>query len=65
MDKSAIEGKQITLRDVSEATGIARATLTRIATKNDYNPSIKVIDKLCHYFNCEIADLLVREPNKE
>jgi putative transcriptional regulator len=63
LDKSAKDGQQVSLKEVSEATGIGRATLTRITTKNDYNPSIKVIDKLCDYFECEISDLLVRGPS--
>lgn len=62
--KSVAENKVISLMEVAEATGIGRATITRIASSKDYNATIKVVDKLCDYFECDINDLLVREPNK-
>lgn len=57
-DKSFNEKRRITLNEVSEATGISRATLTRIANVPGYNTNTDTIDALCRYFQCEPGDLL-------
>jgi putative transcriptional regulator len=59
-DKGFSEKRRITLKEVNEVTGIGRATLTRIANRQDYSVGIDVIDKLCDYFDCDVADILVR-----
>lgn len=51
-------GKRITLKDISAATGINRMTLTKINTIPEYSTSTDTLDKLCHFFNCSIEDLL-------
>ncbi len=48
------------LQDVSEGTGISRATLSRIANTSGYNTSTDHIDLLCEYLGCELDDLLKR-----
>ncbi|CAA0094054.1 Uncharacterised protein [Zhongshania aliphaticivorans] len=62
-DKEFREGKSATMVDVSEATGIHRATLSKIGKNRGYNPTLDIIDRLCDYFDCDITDLLVRAPN--
>jgi putative transcriptional regulator len=57
-EKSFRERKRITLNQVSAATGISRATLTRIANVPGYNTSTDNIDALCRYFNCSPGDLI-------
>lgn len=59
-EKSFREKRRITLQDVSEATGISRATLSRIANTPGYNTSTDHIDLLCEYLGCELGDLLKR-----
>ena len=59
-DKGFLENRRITLKEVAEVTGIGRATLTRIANRQDYSVGIDVIDKLCDYFDCDISDILQR-----
>ena len=54
------EKRRITLQDVSDATGISRATLSRIANTPGYNTSTDHIDLLCEYLGCELGDLLKR-----
>ena len=56
-------GVSATMKDVAEATGIHRVTLTKIGKNRGYNPSLDIIDRLCDYFDCEISDLLVRVPD--
>jgi len=57
-DKSFKEKRRITLNEVSESTGISRATLTRIANVPGYNTNTDTIDALCVYFECQPGDLL-------
>ena len=62
-EKSFAERRRITLNEVSEVTGISRATLTRIANTPGYNTNTDAIDALCKYFDCEPGELLVRVPD--
>jgi len=57
-EKSFQEKRRITLNEVSESTGISRATLTRIANIPGYNTNTDTIDALCKYFQCQPSDLL-------
>ena len=57
-DKAFAEGRKITLNEVSEVTGIARATLNRIANILGYNTTTDNLDALCSYFQCGPGDLL-------
>lgn len=57
-DKAFAERRRITLNEVSEATGISRPTLTRIANTPGYNTNTETIAALCEYFSCQPGDLL-------
>lgn len=57
-NKAFEEGRRITLNEVSEVTGIARATVNRIANKPGYNTTTDNIDALCRYFGCTPCELL-------
>lgn len=57
-EKSFREKRRITVGEVSEVTGISRATLTRVANVPGYNTNTDTINALCVYFECEPKDLL-------
>lgn len=57
-EKSFREKRRITVGEVSEVTGISRATLTRVANVPGYNTNTDTINALCAYFECEPKDLL-------
>ena len=59
-EKAFAERRRITLNEVCEATGISRATMTRIANIPGYNTNTDAIDALCRYFDCTPGELLVR-----
>lgn len=63
-DKAFAEGRKITLNEVSEVTGIARATLNRIANIPGYNTTTDNLDALCGYFQCAPGDLLDHVPDR-
>ncbi|MHB1282489.1 MAG: helix-turn-helix domain-containing protein [Metallibacterium scheffleri] len=57
-DKAFREGRRITLNEVSAQTGIARATINRIANKAGYNTTTDNIEALCRYLDCTPCDLI-------
>ena len=61
-EKSFKEQRRITLSEVSEVTGISRATLNRIANVPGYKTSTDVISALCKFFECSPGDLLQHYP---
>ena len=63
-EKGFQEGRIITLKEIAEATGVNRMTLSKIANNRNANPTIEVLDKLCTYFNCSVCDLAEHIPDK-
>lgn len=61
-DKAFRDRRQITLNEVSAATGIGRATLTRIVNIPGYNATTTNLDALCRYFSCTAGELLEYVP---
>lgn len=60
-DKGFKEGRRITMDEVSEATGVHRTTLSKIANQKGYITNTKVLDELCAYFGVgtgEVAEYL-------
>lgn len=64
-DKAFKENRRITLDEISEATGVHRTTLSRIANKVGYSTSTDVLGALCEYFDCEIGDIAERVKQQE
>jgi len=57
-DREFVEGRRITLDEISRETGISRPTLTRITNQRGYSTSTEILEKLCMYFDCQICDLV-------
>jgi len=57
-NKSFTEKRRVTLNEVSEATGLSRPTLTRIANIHGYNTNTDTINALCKFFDCTPNELL-------
>jgi putative transcriptional regulator len=56
--KSFDENRRITLGEVAEKTGVSRVTISKMANQKGYNTVTDNIDRLCEYFDCDVADLL-------
>jgi putative transcriptional regulator len=52
------ERRTLMLKDVAEATGIHRVTLSKLANNKRYDVRVSTIDRLCAYFDCGVGDLL-------
>jgi putative transcriptional regulator len=55
----------VQLKEIAEATGIHRVTLSKIANNKRYNVGIDTIDKLCAYFHCGVGDILEYVPDSD
>jgi putative transcriptional regulator len=56
-DKEFRENRVVTIKEISEATGIHRVTLSKIANQRGYNVGTDILDRLCAYFQCEVGQL--------
>lgn len=52
------DSRRITLQEVSDATAINRSTLSKLLNQKGYSTGTDVLDRLCSYFDCGIADLV-------
>lgn len=46
-----------------ELTGLSRGTLESIGSRTGYNTTLDKIDRLCAALECDIPDLLERQPD--
>jgi len=61
-DREFREKRVITIGEVADATGIHRATLSRLANQAGYNAGSDLMDRLCTYFGCRIEQLVEHIP---
>lgn len=57
-DKAFKERRVVSLTEVADATGIHRATLSKMANQPGANIGTDIIDRLCRYFGCQPGDLM-------
>lgn len=50
--------KKLKIADVSRDTGINRGTITRLYQETSVRVEFDVLEVLCKYLNCDIAQLL-------
>lgn len=50
-----------TIKELSDATGITRKTLTRLYDDNGTAIEFETVIKLCDFFKCELGELLYIE----
>lgn len=62
-DREYREKRVITIAEVAAATGIHRATLSKIANDPSYNTGTDNLDRLCSYFECRIEQLIEHSPD--
>ncbi|MDZ7790337.1 MAG: helix-turn-helix transcriptional regulator [Xanthomonadales bacterium] len=62
-EKEFQESRHVTIREISEATGIARNTLSKILNQPGASIRSEYLDRLCSYFNCRIEQLVEHVPD--
>ncbi len=63
-EKKFRDGKRVTLEQISKATGVHRATLSKLINQRDTNTTVEVLEKLCIYFGVQLGDLVELVPDK-
>lgn len=58
-DKAFKERRVVSLSEIADATGIHRATLSKVANHPGANVGTDIIDKLCRYFACQPGELMM------
>lgn len=58
-------GRRVSLKDISNETGIHLSTLSRIANQKAANTTIGNIEKICQFFGCQIQELVEFSPDNE
>lgn len=61
-DRESRTGKRLTYAEVSKHTGLAVETLRRVKLGTAKRFDLNTLDRLCHFFECQIQDLLVYVP---
>ena len=51
-------GRRISLKEISDETGIHLSTLSRIANQKAPNTTIGNLEKICFFLDCQIQDLV-------
>lgn len=62
-DKHFREGRRITIKELAEATGISRVTLSKMVNQIGYGTLTDHLDKLCRFFGCTISELAEYVPD--
>lgn len=50
--------RRLSLKEISEATGIVRPTLSLMIGPKPFNTTTNNLGKLCEFFGCQISDLV-------
>ncbi|KVU75282.1 hypothetical protein WL81_30650 [Burkholderia ubonensis] len=62
MDRYAeLTGERLTYSQLSQLVGVAPSTIESMASRRDYNPTLKTLERLCVALQCNPGDLLVLE----
>ncbi len=64
-ERSFKAGRRIEWKEVAEATGIHRTTLSRMLNQRGYNATTSNLDSLCRYFECTLAELAIYIPDEQ
>lgn len=64
-EKSFVENRRITFKELCEVSGISRQTLTRMVNQRGYVTGTDTLEKLCEYFNCSVGEVIEFVPNQK
>lgn len=55
-------GAKTTYAEIAQATGLSKATLEALGSRNDYNTTLATVDILCEHLQCDLSSLLEYQP---
>lgn len=56
-------GKRHTYASIARACGVSSQTIQSLASREDYNPSLRMIDQVCSELGCGLSELLEYQPD--
>ncbi|WP_186154180.1 helix-turn-helix domain-containing protein [Burkholderia gladioli] len=60
MDQYAqLTGERLTYAELAKRVGVAPSTIESVASRRDYNPTLKMLGRLCVVLQCSPGELLV------
>lgn len=62
-EKEFHERRRVTIREIAEATGITRNTLSKMLNQHGASVRSDNLDRLCAYFGCRIEQLVEHIPD--
>jgi putative transcriptional regulator len=57
-------GKRVTYDQLAAMTKLSKASLQAIGSRDDYNPTLAAIDRICTALGCNVSDLLDHVPDR-
>ena len=64
-EKHFRDGRRITLKELADATGISRVTLSKMVNQRGYGTLTDHLDRLCQFFNCQLSELAEYVPDDQ
>lgn len=64
-EKQFMDGRKITITELSQATGINRVTLSKMVNQRGYSTVTDNLDSLCRFFNCAVGDVAEYVPDSD
>jgi len=58
-------GKEISLGDIAKETNISMGVLRKIHGNVEYYTSLRILEKLANYFDCDLEDIVRLRPENE
>lgn len=55
-------GQEMTYERLAHLTGLSRSTLESIASRRDYNTTLRTVGLICDALDCSVEDLLGDRP---
>jgi len=62
--KEMRENRRISYREIEAETSISSSTLSRLGKNKMRQFNDKLLSALCHYFNCQVGDILQYQPGE-
>lgn len=63
--KSSRDGKRVTYRAISDATGINQNSIAAMIYNRQQQIALSTIARLCSFFDCDISDLMILDGQHE
>ena len=64
-EKHFRDGRRVTLKELADATGISRVTISKMVNTRGYGTLTGHLDILCRYFKCSLAELAEYIPDED